>query len=667
MNIASGLNSSLAKAISRTPRGGFRARGQRLEMLDMVAADSQSHAFQADVTRLLDLMVHSVYSERDIFLRELVSNAADACEKLRYEAIADPSLTADAGFLITVSLDKSARTLTVADNGVGMSKDDLTQSLGTIARSGTRAFLDSFTAEAKGDAAIGKDLIGQFGIGFYSAFMVAEKIDVETRRAGTDEAYLWSSDGKGTFSIAPLPLEAAPSRGTKVILHLQESAAEYLEPARVERILREYSSAIAVPIALAEGPRKEPRRLTDGSALWTKPKSAISAGEYAEFYRNLCGQFDAPALTLHWRAEGRHEYAVLAFVPGSRPFDLFDSARKGRGKLYVRHVLISEDAEILPSWLRFVRLVVDSADLPLNVSREMIQQSPVFAAIKKAIANRIVQELTKLHENDAEGFAKIWTNFGAVLKEGLYEDPERRDALFKLARFATTVDIDGKRSLADYVAALRPNQTAIYYLTGDDIKRLDASPQLEGFRARGIEVLLLPDPIDAFWVSTAVGYDGKPFKSVSQGIADIKAIPLKDGEAPAAEPPSPALATLFALMKRQLEEVVADVRASDRLSESPACLIAAEHGLDLRLERMLAEHGQLRKVSKPVLEINPTHPLIASLAAEVGHADKDTLNDVIWLIFDEARLMDGEKPADAARFAARLTRVLVRAVAEPKA
>ncbi len=625
-----------------------------------------SHAFQADVARLLDLMVHSVYSERDIFLRELVSNGADACEKLRYEALADPSLLAgDPSFLITVSLDKHARTLMVADNGIGMSEADLAQSLGTIARSGTRAFLDSVGAQD--DAAIGKDLIGQFGIGFYSAFMVAERIDVETRRAGTNEAHLWSSDGKGTFSIAPLALEAAPPRGTRVILRLQEQAGEYLEPARVEQILREHSSAITVPIVLIESLGKEPRRLTDGSALWSRPKSAISAEDYAEFYRSLCGQFDEPALTLHWRAEGRHEYTVLAFVPGSRPFDLFDASRKGRGKLYVRHVLVAEDAEILPGWLRFVRLVVDSADLPLNVSRELIQQSAVFAAIKKGVANRLVQELTKLNESDAEAYAKIWANFGAVIKEGIYEDPERRDALFKLARFATTADLDGNRTLADYVAGLRPNQTAIYYLNGDDIKRLDASPQLEGFRARGIEVLLLPDAIDAFWVSSAVGYEGKPFKSVSQGAADIKSIPLKEGgEAPASEPPSAALATLFALMKQQLEEVASDVRASDRLSESPACLVAADYGLDRRLERMLAEHGQLKTVSKPVLEINSKHPLIVALAAQVGQADKEALNDVIWLIFDEARLMDGERPADAARFAARLTRILIKAFAEPK-
>ncbi|MGO9135537.1 MAG: molecular chaperone HtpG [Methylovirgula sp.] len=640
--------------------------------------ETQTHAFQADVARLLDLMVHSVYSERDIFLRELISNAADACEKLRHEALADPALTADsAGFLITVTIDKPNRILTVADNGIGMSQEELASSLGTIARSGTRAFLDRLRADAKEDTPVGTDLIGQFGIGFYSAFMVASHIDVISRRAGTSEAYCWSSDGKGSFSIAPVALEEAPARGTKVILHLNDGASDYLESYRVEKILRDYSSAIAVPVELvtlgetdeekSKETSNEPRRITDGSALWMKPKSAVSEEDYAEFYHNLSGQFDKPALTLHWRAEGRHEYSVLAFIPGSRPLDLFDPVRRSRGKLYVRHVLIAQDAEILPGWLRFVRLVVDSADLPLNVSREMIQESPVYASIKKAVANRIVQELTKLSETDAEAYAAIWENFGAVIKEGLYEDPERRDALFKLARFTTSSDATGKRSLADYVASLRPNQTAIYYLLGEDAKRLNLSPQLEGFKGRGIEVLLLADPIDAFWVGTSVGYDGKPFKSVSQGAADLKLI--ESIEKKESEPPAPPaqLASLVALMKQELADVVEDVRASDRLSESPVCLIAPEHGLDRRLERLLAEHGQLGMLSKPVLEINPTHPLLAALSERVGHADKATLDDIIWLLFEEARLMDGEKPQDASGFATRLTRILLKAACEKPA
>jgi molecular chaperone HtpG len=639
----------------------------------MSEADGQPQQFQADVAKLLHLMVHSVYSERDIFLRELLSNAADACEKLRYEALADQGLVADgAPALIRIGLDKDAGTLTVTDNGIGMSRDDLTEALGTIARSGTRAFLDRLAGEKAAAAdsdtpPAGSELIGQFGIGFYSAFMVADSVEVETRRAGSDAAFSWRSDGKGTFAIAPLALEAAPTRGTRVILHLNESSKDYLEPYAVERIVREHSSALAIPIELVDKPGAEARKLTEGAALWSKPKSAVTPEDYTEFYRSLAGQFDEPALTIHWRAEGRHEYTVLAFVPGARPLDLFDPQRKGRAKLYVRKVLISQDAEVLPGWLRFVRLVVDSADLPLNVSREMIQESPIFAAIKKGVTGRIVQELTKLAETDAAAFDKIWENFGAVLKEGLYEDPERRDALFKLVRFATSAHPDGKRTLADYVADLRENQTAIYYLLGEEVKRLATSPQLEGFRSRGVEVLLLPDAVDAFWTSTAVGFDGKPFKSVSQGAADIKAIPLKDGEtAPSDAPPSAGLATLFALMKQELAEVVEDVRASDRLSESPVCLIAPDSGMDRRLERMLAEHGQLGKASKPILEVNPTHPLIAALETRAS-GDKDGFADIVWLLFDEARLVEGEKPTDAAGFAARLTRVLVKAAATPAA
>jgi len=635
----------------------------------MPEAEAQSHVFQADVARLLYLMVHSVYSDRDIFLRELLSNAADACEKLRYEAVSNPALvTAESPFGVTITIDKEAGKLSVEDNGIGMSAEELSDSLGTIARSGTRAFLDKLSAESTEGQPAGTELIGQFGIGFYAAFMVASKVDVESRRAGTDEASVWSSDGQGTFTIAPLPLDQAPARGTRVILTINDASKDYLEDYRIERIVREHSGALAIPITLIPAPGGEPKSLSEGGALWEKPKSSITPEQYEEFYHSLSGQFDEPALTLHWRAEGRYEYTVLAFVPGSPPFDLFDPARKGRSKLYVRHVLIAPDAELLPSWLRFVRLVVDTADLPLNLSREMIQESPLFAAIKKGVTNRILQDLTKMAENDAAGFDKVWEHFGGVLKEGLYEDPERRDGLFKIARFATSTHPDGKRTLQDYVAGLKENQTAIYYLLGDDLKRLAVSPQIEGFRARGIEVLLLPDPVDAFWVGTAVGFDGKPFKSVSQGVADIKSIPLQDGATPpASEVNSAGLASLFALMKQELADVVEDVRASDRLSESPACLIASESGLDRRLEQMLAQHGHAPGISKPVLEVNSSHPLLSALAALSGHADKGAFADIVWLLFDEARLMEGEKPSDAPKFADRLTRILVKAAGQPSA
>ena len=625
---------------------------------------TETRSFQADVSRLLDLMVHSVYSDRDIFVRELVSNAADACEKLRYEAIAEPSLTADGeAFLIKISIDKDAKTLGVEDNGIGMSRADLDAALGTIASSGTKAFLDKIGADA---AAESGNLIGQFGIGFYSAFMVADRVVVDTRRAGSHEAWRWVSDGKGSYEVSALVAEEAPSRGTRVVLHLNEASSEFLEPYQVERIVKEHSGAVAVPIAIVDKPGDEPRRVTDGAALWAKPKGDITPEEYTEFYRGLAAQFDEPALTVHWRAEGRHEYTVLAFVPGSKPFDLFDPQRKGRAKLYVRRVLITDEADLLPAWLRFVRLVVDTADMPLNVSREMVQQSPIFAAIRKGVTNRIVTELTKLAETDKDKFAAVWEHFGPVLKEGLYEDPEKRDAIFKMARFASSKHPDGGRSLADYVADLRENQTAIYYLLGDDAKRLVASPQLEGFRARDIEVLLLPDPVDAFWVSTATGFDGKPFKSVTQGAADIKSVPVAAGkEAPKSDDVSPKVATLLAFMKQTLSEVVEEVRASDRLSESPACLIAPEFGPDRRLERILSQHGKLGgATSKPVLEVNPNHPLVTALGEKYGASDqRAVVEDAAWLLYDEARIMDGEMPSDAPAFAARLLRLLERAAA----
>ena len=627
-------------------------------------AAAQTQSFEADVSRLLHLMVHSVYSDRDIFVRELVSNAADACEKLRYESLANPGLIEGGGpFAITISVDPAEKTLTFSDNGVGMNRHDLVDALGTIARSGTRAFLDKLAAEnADKEKSEENALIGQFGIGFYSSFMVADEVVVETRRAGETEAWRWSSDGKGSYTVAPLEIDAAPLRGSRVKLHLNAESEDYADAERIEKIVREHSGAVAVPIEIVDKPGDEPRRIADGAAIWAKSKSDITPEDYTEFYRGLSGQYDEPALTVHWRAEGRHEYTVLAFIPGSRPFDLFDPARKGRNKLYVRRVLITQDADLLPGWLRFVRLVVDSADLPLNVSREMIQESAVFAAIRKGVTNRILQELSKLAENDTEKFAKIWENFGSVLKEGLYEDPERRDAIYKFARFTSTKHADGDRTLEGYVKDLRENQTAIYYLTGDDAKRLASSPQLEGFRARDVEVLLLADPVDAFWVSTAMGFDGKPFKSISQGAADIKLIPLAEGKTAPAEATAD-VATLIAYIKQTLENEIADARASDRLTDSVACLVASEYGPDRQLERMLASHGRVNERSKPVLEVNATHPLTSALAKRLKeNADKSLVDDAAWLLLDEARLVDGETLKDAPAFAARLRRVMEKAI-----
>jgi molecular chaperone HtpG len=631
---------------------------------------SESRAFEADVAKLLQLMVHSVYSDKSVFLRELIANAADACERLRYEAIAQPALLGDspgedAKPRITVSLDAEARRLTVEDNGIGMSRDEMIEALGTIARSGTKAFLERIEAAQGVDAARKAEdnaLIGRFGVGFYSAFMVAERVEVISHRAGGDQAWRWSSDGKGAYDVSavnPQAGEGAPTRGTRVILHLLEDAKKYAERATVEPMIKAQSGHVPVPIALVEKPGAEAAEVTDGAALWTKPKADIKPADYTDFYRSLAMAFDEPALTIHFRAEGRHDYTTLLFVPGSRPFDLFDPDRSGRVKLYVKRVFITDDAEILPRYLRFVRGLVDSADLPLNVSREKIQESPLLAAIRKGATGRILTELERLADKEPAAYGKIWDTFGAVLKEGIYEDVERRDTLLKLARFKTTASGEEWRSLKDYVGALKTNQTAIYYLAGDDLARLKSSPHLEGFRARGIEVLLLPDPVDTFWVTPGVSFDGKPFKSVTQGAADLALIPLLDAEAGQAPAAPEAVTHFIAFVKLTLGEAVADVRASDRLTDSAVCLVAPEAGPDRALEKILANAGRLGSASKPILEVNPRHQLVTALAA-LGDSEQGFKEDAAHLLFDEARILDGDRPADARQFSDRLARVLDR-------
>jgi molecular chaperone HtpG len=627
-------------------------------------APAATHAFEADVARLLHMMVHSVYSDKTVFLRELISNAADACEKLRYEALSAPELMADESRTqITITLDPSARTLTVDDNGIGMTADDMAEALGTIARSGTKAFMDRIAASS-GSANTGSDgaqLIGQFGVGFYSVFMVAETVDVVSRRAGADTASVWSSDGLGTYRIAIVDTADAPPRGTRVVLHLLEDATTFTDRYTVERLIKDQSGHVPVPIVMRETPDAEPVEIADGAALWTKPKTDITPEDYADFYRSVSGQFDEPAVTLHYRAEGLHEYSVLAFVPGAKPFDLFDPDRNGRMKLYVKRVFITDDAEVLPRYLRFMRGLVDSSDLPLNVSREMIQESPMLAAIRKGVTGRVLGELDKLATRDPEAYAKIWENFGAVLKEGLYEDFERRDTLLKLARFKTTTSAGAWRSVADYVAAMKENQTAIYYAVGTDLDRLEASPQLEGFRARGIEVLLLPDSVDGFWVTAGIDHDGKPFKSVTQGAADLGLIPLVDGAAAPTADATPEVADFITFVKTTLGDAVSDVRASERLTDSAVCLVAADSGMDRQLERILAASGQAMPAAKPVLEINPRSALIAKLAA-LGGDEADLREDAAHLLFDEAQIADGERPVDARAFSARLARLFTRAL-----
>ncbi|TBW35814.1 molecular chaperone HtpG [Siculibacillus lacustris] len=626
-------------------------------MTDTLDRPTETHAFQAEVSRLLHLMVHSVYSNRDIFLRELISNAADACEKLRYLALETPALLGDDGNLaITLAADPAAKTLTVADNGIGMTRDELIENLGTIAKSGTKAFL-----KAVGEGAKSSNLIGQFGVGFYSAFMVASRVVVTSRRAGSDQAWTWISDGINGYDIRPAEGDEAPARGTVIRLELNDESTTYADEATVERIVETYSAHVPVPVTFVKA-GEDAKALSDGSALWAKPKSEITKEAYKEFYGNVSGQWDEPAMTIHYKAEGRHEYSVLLFVPSMKPFDLFDPARKGHLKLYVRRVFIADDVDLLPHWLRFARGVVDSEDLPLNLSREMLQHNPVLEAIRKNVTSRLLSELAKLAESDAAKFAEIWEAFGPVLKEGLYEDAERRDELFKIVRFRTTASGEATRTLADYVAGLKENQTKIYYLLADDPARAAASPHLEGFAGRGVEVLLLTDPVDAFWVRTALGFEGKPFQSVTQGASDLDAIPLVD----AAEPtPDAETATgtvaLVARLKELLGDKVSDVRTSNRLASSPSCLVAPEYGPDKQFEKIMARHQGAAPFGKPVLEINPRHPLILAVVAKLG-GDESLVEDAAVLLLGQARVADGEAPDDPADFGRRLAHVLEKAL-----
>jgi molecular chaperone HtpG len=603
-----------------------------------------SQPFQAEVAKLLSLMVHSVYSDRDVFLRELISNASDALDKLRYESIAKPQLLEKEPELsIFIAADKKAATLTVRDTGIGMTAEELASNLGTIARSGTEAFV----GKAKGDL----NLIGQFGVGFYAVFMVADRVEVTSRRAGSTKTHLWTSDGLGSFTVTEV--EKGP-RGTKIVLHLKKDAQDYLEPWKIESVVRAYSDHIAHPIKLADEKDTE-RQINSASAIWARPKAEVTAEQHKEFYHALAHVSGEPALTLHYKAEGRNEYHVLLYVPGERPFDLYDPQRKGRQKLYVRRVFIADDAELLPAYLRFVRGVVDSSDMPLNLSREMLQNNPDVAAVRKALTNRVLSELKKLSEKDKDGFSKIWNLFAPVIKEGLYEDFERREQIFEFARFKSTKA--EAVTLRDYVTGLKENQTAIYYITAEDAAKAAASPQLEGYRMRDIEVLLLTDPVDSFWIRTAMGFEGKPFVSVNQGASDldkIKPATAKDEK----KPDDPALTKLIAALKVALGEKVKDVRVSDRLTESAVCVVN-DSQLDRALERMLSRQKDSGvTVSAPVLEINGNHGMIKALAAKAD-AGAD-LGDAAHLLLDQAFILEGEAVSDPSSFGRRLSALMAQ-------
>lgn len=635
----------------------------------------ETHAFQAEVGKLLDIVAHSLYSQKEIFLRELISNASDACDKLRYRALTEPKLIeGDPGFRITLSLDKKAKTLTVSDNGVGMDKDELTGILGTIARSGTQAFVEGLSGDGKKDKDKALSLIGQFGVGFYSAFMVADTVEVVTRKAGTENAFKWASDGRGEFTIEPATRD---TRGTDVIVHLKKDEKEYLEPARIEHIVRTYSDHIGIPIVLAgDGKDTAEKTLNTASAIWTRDKKDVTDAQYTEFYHHAAHAFDDPWMTLHNRVEGVVSYTNLLFIPSMRPFDLFHPDRTGHVKLYVKRVFITDNCEgLLPPYLRFVKGVVDSEDLALNVSREMMQHNPVVAKISQGLTKRIFGELKKSAEKKPEDYVTFWETFGPVLKEGLYEDGDNRERILELARFKSS-ERDGWISLADYVAAMQDGQDAIFYISGEDPQAALASPQLEGFKAKGVEVLLMTDPVDEFWLSHVGAFQEKPFKSATRGGADLaKIAKAKDAENAADDnadkaddkAATPGMNQLIAAFKVALGDKVKDVRPSERLTDSAVCLVADDGDMDINLERLLKQHKQLdgRNLAPRILEINPDHALIGKLAklAQEKNAKDTALDDAALLLLDQARILEGEPVIDAQAFSRRLSKLMAQGLA----
>lgn len=620
-------------------------------------------SFQAEVSRLLDIVTRSLYSQKEVFLRELISNASDACDKLRYAGVTRPELLEDSGggFRVRLIPDADTRTLTVADNGIGMNRQDLVDNLGTIARSGTLDFLQGLSGDARKDMA----LIGQFGVGFYSAFIVADTVEVVTRKAGEAQGWRWTSDGKGEFTIA----EAADApRGTRVILHLSAEEGEFLEEARLRHIVKTYSDHIPIPVELvktgADG-QEEAEQLNRAAALWTRPRGEIGEQEYKEFYHHVGHGFDDPWLTVHYRAEGLLEYTGLLFVPSFPPFDLYAPERAHRLKLYVRRVFVADGAEgLLPGYLRFLRGVVDSEDLPLNVSREMLQGNPMVTKMRHGLTKRVLQDLARKAEDDPAGYAgTFWKSFGPVLKEGLYEDRDNRETLLKLLRARTSESAGEAIDIATYVGRMKDGQDAIYYIAGDDPDALLASPQLEGFRAKGVEVLLLTDPVDEFWVPDIASIEGKPLKSVTRGGTDLSKVKAAADDAPEESAEAGAgTDALIAALKLTLKDAVKDVRRSERLKDSPVCLVADEGDMDMHLERLLRKHKQIGEAARRVLEINPAHPLIQRLAAQAESAGAGGLEDAAWLLLDQARILEGESLPDPAAFSRRLSQALTRAL-----
>ncbi len=649
-------------------------------MTDTATMSKQTHSFQAEVAQLLHLVTHSLYSNKEIFLRELVSNASDACDKLRYEALNNSALYEDAPELrVRIALDKKARTLTITDNGIGMSTAEAIDHLGTIAKSGTRDFMSRLEADKQADAREQGQLIGQFGVGFYSGFIVADRITVESRRAGlkAEEGVRWISGGTGDFEVEAI---TRAERGTSVILHLREDADEYLNAWKIKQIIGKYSDHISLPIQMLkeewkEGENDQPGEMvtTDewetvnkASALWTRPKKDITKEEYETFYQNISHDYEAPLAWSHNRVEGSTEYTQLLYLPAKAPFDLWNRDKKGGLKLYVKRVFIMDEAEaLLPSYLRFVKGVVDSADLPLNVSRELLQESRDVRAIRDGNTKRVLTLLENLakadvpaedaseeDKADAGKYSKFYAEFGTVLKEGLGEDFANRERIAKLLRFASTTSDTASVSLADYKARMKEGQEAIYYITADTLAAAKNSPQLEVFRKKGIEVLLMTERVDEWALSHLQEFDGTPLQSVAKGAVDLGKL-QDEAEKKAAEEAAEAFKPVLAKLKEALKDRAEDVRVTTRLVDSPACLVVQDGGMSLQLARLLKSAGQKAPDTKPVLEVNPAHPLVQKLDGSVH------FHDLAHILFDQALLAEGGLPEDPAAYVKRVNALLV--------
>ena len=620
------------------------------------------HQFEADTGKVLNIVINSLYSNKEIFLRELISNSSDACDKRRYKGQTNKSLATSDELSIEIKVDSKSKTVTIIDNGIGMTKDELVSSLGTIAKSGTKAFLEGIANQKNKDK--GLSLIGQFGVGFYSSFMVSDKVEVISKSVESSEAWHWESDGQSSFKISPFKKEKV---GTEIILHIKKDEKDYLDTFRIENIVKKYSDHIPYPVKLLEsGKDKEVKTLNTASALWMRSKKDIKEDQYNEFYNHL-GGVGKPWHVIHNTSEGLVSYTNLLFIPEMKPFDLFNPDRKTSIKLYTNRVFITDECEtLLPSYFRFMKGVIDSEDIDLNVSREMMQSNVALNKISKALINRILGELKKIFEKDRKNYEKFFNEFGAAFKEGIYEDFERKKTILDISLFKSSKD-DNFTSVNEYISRMKTEQKEIYYISGESYEQILSSPQLEGFKSRGLEVLFMADPVDEFWLPSFTDYEGKTFKSITKGNVDLsKFKSVEKNKSDKKEPSNEKnLEKLVTEMKSHLDGKIKDIKISQVLTDSPVCLTASDEGMDMHLEKLMRQHKRLDKESKKILEINPSHDLIKSLGKIVQNSkDKSVVSEVSHLLLDQARIVEGEMPLDTKGFTEKLSSIITRSLAD---